>query len=222
MNYDLNRFSPNVFEELIQSLLKKIIGQGTTTFGQGPDGGREATYEGSAPYPSETNRWIGKWIFQAKFHNTYENAAYARKEVLNELEDELKKITRNFPRCDNYIMATNVSLSSVKDSGTLDKIDQVRTKFKDEISNIHVWGYQEINRYLDQYEDIRRTYAHLVTPGDAISSLMQGKEDEGRSKHQNDDIKKIFECWMKIDIYAVQYLYGSSYPPCLKIFTPRY
>jgi hypothetical protein len=115
-------------------------------------------------------------------------------------------------------MATNVSLSSVKDSGTLDKIDQVRTKFKDEISNIHVWGYQEISRYLDQYEDIRRTYAHLATPGDAISSLMQGREDEGRRKHQNDDIKKIFECWVNIDIYAVRYLYGSSYPPCFEDF----
>jgi hypothetical protein len=46
MNYDLNRLNPIEFEHLIQSLLKKIIGQGTITFGQGPDGGREATYEG--------------------------------------------------------------------------------------------------------------------------------------------------------------------------------
>ena len=56
MNYDLNRLGANEFEQLIQSLLKKIIGQGTTTFNRGPDGAREATYEGSAPYPSPTNR----------------------------------------------------------------------------------------------------------------------------------------------------------------------
>ena len=48
MNYDLNRLNP--------------------------DGGREATQEGGAPDPSETNRWRGRRIFQAKFHNTYENA----------------------------------------------------------------------------------------------------------------------------------------------------
>lgn len=47
MNYDLNGLNPIEFEHLIQSLLKKIIGQGTITFGQGPDGGREATYEGT-------------------------------------------------------------------------------------------------------------------------------------------------------------------------------
>jgi hypothetical protein len=124
MNYDLNRLNPNEFEQLIQSLLKKIIGQGTITFGQGPDGGREATYEGSAPYPSETNRWNGKWIFQAKFHNTYENAAPARKKVLYELGNELEKIKTNFRTCDNYILATNVSLTSARDTGTF--IDEIR------------------------------------------------------------------------------------------------
>jgi hypothetical protein len=40
MKYELNRLNPNEFEDLIQSLLKKIIGQGTITFGSGPDGGR--------------------------------------------------------------------------------------------------------------------------------------------------------------------------------------
>ena len=54
MNYDLNRLNASEFEQLIQSVLKKIIGQGTTTFNRGPDGGREATYEGSAPYPDTT------------------------------------------------------------------------------------------------------------------------------------------------------------------------
>jgi hypothetical protein len=218
MNYDLNQLNPNEFEQLIQSLLKKIIGQGTTTFGQGPDGGREATYEGSAPYPSETNRWNGTWIFQAKFHNTYENAAPARKKVLYELENELAKIKTNFRTCDNYILATNVSLTSVRGTGTLDRMEQIKTRFRDKIRNIHVWGYQEIRGYLDQHQDIRSTYSHFVNPGDAMNALIQGKEDESRRKHQNEDIKNIFECWHNMLVYPVRYLYGSSYPPCFEDF----
>jgi hypothetical protein len=42
-NYDLDRLGDKEFEHLIQALLKKIIGAGTITFGDGPDGGREAT-----------------------------------------------------------------------------------------------------------------------------------------------------------------------------------
>jgi hypothetical protein len=65
----------------------------------------------------------GKWIFQAKFINTYENLTRARRQILVQLDNELTKITNNFPeKCDNYIMATNVSLSSARASGTIDKI----------------------------------------------------------------------------------------------------
>jgi hypothetical protein len=35
MKYELNRLNPNDFQDLIQSLLKKIIGHGTITFGPG-------------------------------------------------------------------------------------------------------------------------------------------------------------------------------------------
>ena len=47
-NYDLERLGDAEFERLVQTLLKKVIGAGTITFGAGPDGGREATYSGRA------------------------------------------------------------------------------------------------------------------------------------------------------------------------------
>jgi hypothetical protein len=42
MGYDLNGLGPDAFEELVQGLLKKIIGSETITFGHGPDGCRDA------------------------------------------------------------------------------------------------------------------------------------------------------------------------------------
>ena len=66
---NLNNLGPQEFERLVQSLLKEVIGDGTLTFGAGKDGAREATFTGSAPYPSSTTNWTGNWIFQAKFHD---------------------------------------------------------------------------------------------------------------------------------------------------------
>ncbi len=68
--YDLDGLGDVEFEHLVQTLLKVVIGNGTTTFGTGPDGGREATFQGKAPYPSLSDQWEGLWIFQAKFHDT--------------------------------------------------------------------------------------------------------------------------------------------------------
>ena len=106
----------------------------------------------------------------------------------------------------------------MKASGTLDKIDDIKIKFRDKINNIHVWGYQEICRLLDLYQDIRTTYSHLVTPGDAIHALLRGGMGKARRKHQNQDIKKIFECWLNLEVYPVQSIYHSSYPPCFEDF----
>ena len=67
MNYNLNNLGSRNFEHLVQSLCKKIIGEGVSIFGAGPDGQREATFNGSAPYPSKIDCWDGYWVFQAKF-----------------------------------------------------------------------------------------------------------------------------------------------------------
>ena len=114
-NYDLNRLGEKEFERLCQSLLKAVIGSGVTIFGEGPDGGREATFVGKAPYPSNTEAWDGKWIFQAKFHNTQLiGLDEARRQVLVDLKAELNKIANKYAyKCDNYILITNVPLSSV-------------------------------------------------------------------------------------------------------------
>lgn len=174
-NYDLDRLGDKQFEHLIQALLKKIIGAGTITFGEGADGGREATYTGKAPYPSSADPWEGEWLFQAKFHNTRQiGPEKARKEVLNDLRTELEKVTlKQKRRCDNYILATNVPLSSVAELGTHDKIaHKIVPEFIGKIPHIHVWGYDDLSRFLDGSPDIRRTYMHLITPGDLIAELL--------------------------------------------------
>lgn len=177
-NYDLGRIGDEQFEHLIQALLKKVIGPGTTTFGAGPDGGREATFSGPAPYPSPQAGWSGNWIFQAKFHDVQRiGADKARDAVLNDLKSELSKICFKYKRkFENYILATNVPLSSVHEVGTHDKIaSDIIPEFSKHIKHVHVWGYDDLSRFLDIHADVRQPYLHLITPGDLIAELMDKK-----------------------------------------------
>lgn len=179
--YELNRLGSAEFENLVQALLKNVIGNGTITFGTGPDGGREATFEGSAPYPSETNRWTGSWIFQAKYHDTeLVGTAKARKDLISDVDNELDKLVNKYGRkFDNYIIATNVPLSPSFDSGTLDVImEKVFSKYVASVNRLAVWGADDINRFLDAYPDTKRAYLHLITPGELIAKLLKQVETQ--------------------------------------------
>jgi hypothetical protein len=173
--YDINNLGEKEFEHLIQTLIKEIIGFGTITFGEGPDGGREATFSGKAGYPSKEEQWDGEWIFQAKFHDIDRiGPENARKQIITDLEKELEKISDKYKhKCDNYILATNVPLSSIHELGTHDKISkEIIPRFKNKILNIHVWGYDEICRFLELFPKVRIAYLQFITPGDLIAQLI--------------------------------------------------
>jgi hypothetical protein len=174
--YRLNGLGDQEFERMIQALLKEIIGSGTITFGAGPDGGREATHSGRAPYPSSTEQWSGEWIFQAKFHDTdLIGQTKARAAVVKDADGELDKIVNKYKRrCDNYILATNVSLSSVSGSGTHDTIERtVFSKYRGKVKNLAIWGGDEDSRFLEKYSSIRTAYLHFIVPGDLLAQLLE-------------------------------------------------
>jgi hypothetical protein len=114
--YRLNALGDTDFEQMIQTLLKQVIGPGTITFGAGRDGGREATFTGRAPYPSEVDQWDGDWIFQVKFHDTdLIGVQAARSNVITDVDAELEKLLNKYAyKLNNYILITNVPLSGVR------------------------------------------------------------------------------------------------------------
>jgi hypothetical protein len=177
--YHLNALGDVEFEKMIQSLLKRVIGPGTTTFGAGADGAREATYEGMAPYPSKVEQWNGNWIFQAKFHDTeLVGVGPARASVISDTDNELKKITTKYNyHVDNYILITNVPLSGTHGRGTLDRLEsEVFSKYRRRIPHLKVWGADDVNRFLDLYPEVRRPYLPLLISGDIIAELLTQTE----------------------------------------------
>ncbi len=65
MAYALFGFSTDAFEQFVRAVA--TIGPGVTAFGNGPDGGREATFCGKIPFPfPPTECWEGYGVIQAK------------------------------------------------------------------------------------------------------------------------------------------------------------
>ncbi len=190
--YNLDALGDQEFEHLCQSLVQQVIGPGTKVYGMGSDGSREATFKGKAPYPSKEEQWEGSWIFQAKFHDVQQiGPKVARRQLLAELDNELSKITEKYRHpCDNFIFMTNVSLTPVFQTGIKDRIDnEIIPKYLHTIKHIHVWGAEEICRFLDAYPNIRQTYAHLLVSGDIIACLLRLIE---RKETNLDEIVKLY------------------------------
>jgi hypothetical protein len=73
-DYQLERLDTRSFEQLIQALGTQILGPQLMIFGDGPDGGREATFKEAVNYPS-AKKWNGYGIVQAKFRQQPDSEA---------------------------------------------------------------------------------------------------------------------------------------------------
>src|ERR1039457_1394251 len=92
-DYNLYGLSTRSFEQLVQAIAASVIGPGTAVFGDGPDGGREATFEGKTQYPSSTSPWDGYVVIQAKFRQRAQSVEMDGAWALTQLSKELKKFT---------------------------------------------------------------------------------------------------------------------------------
>lgn len=90
---DFNGFTTDSFEQLINALSINVFGSGTSIFGNGPDGGREATFDGKVNYPNDTNAsWDGYGVIQAKFKERIENRDADFKWAKTQLSKELRNL----------------------------------------------------------------------------------------------------------------------------------
>jgi hypothetical protein len=175
---EFGHFSPRSFERLIQALCIHVFGAGTTVFGSGPDGAREATFTGEIPFPSTSQRWAGYIVVQAKcreqLRNNIEDTNWLATQLRSEF-DKYRDTKRRLKRPEYYLAATNVRLSAAAGIGGRDKIDELLRSECEElgIKGHHVWAADELEAILDGARDIRRTYTAWLTPSDVLSDLVQ-------------------------------------------------
>lgn len=177
MDYDLNGLNPRDFEHLVQAIGIKAIAAGLTPFGDGPDGGREASYAGKMEYPSAADPWNGYLVVQAKFLKKPTGVpAKDGAWVLKQLKSDLAKFEddeRNLARPDYYLLATNVALTPVSEIGSKHRVIATLEQFKGKgLKSFDIWDYDKICRLLDGYPEIYRHYAGFITAGDVLTKVM--------------------------------------------------
>src|SRR5690349_12565458 len=117
MDYRLELLNSSVFENLVNTICQKLLGMGVISFAPGKDGGRDGKFNGVAQkYPSEADRWNGKFIIQSK-HTLNPIASCSQKDFETEIIDQeipkLIKLKSN-DEIDHYLLFTNRKYSGVK------------------------------------------------------------------------------------------------------------
>ena len=176
-DYDLSRLSNRSFEHLVQALAAKVLGSGIVVFGDGPDGGREATFERRVAYPTTVEGWDGYGVVQAKFRQRLVGTQQDGSWAIDQLKDEVLKYTdpeSNLRTPEYFIFATNVVLTPVRETGFKDRAIAVLEDFKKQASlkDYAIWDYDQIRIFLDNNEDVRKSYAAFITPGDVLSEII--------------------------------------------------
>lgn len=177
-DYDLSRLETRSFEQLIQAIALKVIGPKTIIFGDGRDGGREATFEGKISYGEPA--WHGYGVMQAKFRQRLQGAPKDAQWALKALKSDLKKFTdpkRKLRQPEYYIFVTNVVLTPTQNTGSKDKLFALLKEFQEQktlpLKDYDIWDHDKICRFLDDNEDIRRAYGAWITPGDVLAKMME-------------------------------------------------
>jgi len=191
-DYPLEELGPRAFEQLIVALATQVIGSGIAAFGSGPDGGREATYNGriewSATVKNDPGAWDGYTVIQAKqkerVGSPSDNLAWLSKQVAAELDDWFTTGSPRNPVPDYFIFVTNVRLSS-RTGGGIDTIDRVIRQKIDEalrgkgearararrVRSWKVWHRDQLIAYLNAYAGVRAAFPGMLTAGDLVERM---------------------------------------------------
>jgi len=163
MAYDFTKFSPQSFERFAQALVVKALGNGVQVYGAGPDGGREASYNGRLEISTHGAQWDGYVVVQAKHRGMpkggSDDAAWLERELAADL-DKFVEPSRGLQKPDYYLAITNVTLTSVQSTsakGGQQKIEDFFQRYQAPLGlrGWLVWHADTLSAMLDDYEGIR-------------------------------------------------------------------
>lgn len=183
MDYNLESLGTRQFEHLVQALAVKVLGGRVSVFGDGADGGREATWEGPTSSLGSLDAWNGYGVLQAKMRqhplDVADNLEWLKAQVKRELGEWALHDGRRKKQPNYFVVATNVRLSATLGGGK----DTIKQTIMESIAtdalaieDFRVWDYDDIKALLDDAPGIRRTYSALLTPGDVVETLLEQVE----------------------------------------------
>lgn len=185
MDYNLDSLDERNFEHVVQALALQVVGEDLTIFGDGPDGGREASWTTSAAsIGSVTLDAYG--VLQAKHRLNPDASPSANyRWLVGHIEEDVrrwKKAEHKRRAPSIYIVATNVKIGSGAGAGK-DKAPQAIQRLfeRSELNapTVIVWDRDDLRARLDNNADVRGQYAAWITPSTVLSAIIdQAHEDE--------------------------------------------
>ena len=159
MKYTYEDLSDGQFEKLVVLLCQKLLGISVQGFCDGPDGGRDAKFVGTAElHPSTAKPWNGTTIMQAKHTNGY-NRHFSEGDFFNPeaqtsiLADELLRIKKLMAakQLDNYMLFANRRLAGNAES-------EIRAYIAKECglheSSIYLCGVEQLELWMKHFSDV--------------------------------------------------------------------
>ena len=159
MKYAYEELHHTQFEILIVFLCQKLLGIAVQGFAEGPDGGRDAKFVGTAErHPSKAAPWVGTTIIQAKHTNGCnrsfsESDFYSTSSVNTVLGKEIPRIKklREKKQLDHYMLFANRRLPAGAES-------DMRTYISQECdipeSSIYLCSVEQLEIFMKRYPDV--------------------------------------------------------------------
>ncbi len=184
MKFAYEDLSESQFEDLVIFICQKLLGVTVQGFSQGPDGGRDAKFIGTAECcPSKNKPWTGTTIIQAKHTNGY-NKNFAESDFFSVsskstiIEKEIPRIVklRENKQLDNYMLFSNRRLSAITEN-------EIQAHLSDKcdipIESVKLYGVEQIEIYMKTFPDIAENLdidpidSPLIVSPDELSEVIQ-------------------------------------------------
>lgn len=151
MGYPYEDLDDSQFERLVVQCMRVLFGAGVQSFATGPDGGRDARFDGTAErFPSAASPWTNVTVGQAKHTNAinahFNDANFsgtADSSVLSEEVLRIKKLIAD-AELDNYVLFSNRRLGGV--SGPV-IVKRLAADTGLEASRIYLAGVERVSQH---------------------------------------------------------------------------
>lgn len=160
MSYPFEDLDPSGFERLIVQISRQLFGPAVSSFATGPDGGRDARFDGTAAnFPSINNPWSGTTIIQAKHTNAlnahFNDPDFSGDSQASTLTEELVRIKRLHKNGElhHYLLAANRRLGGNTDARIKNRIADETGLARD---SVHLIGIERLNDFIHENPDLTR------------------------------------------------------------------
>ena len=190
MRLDYHDLSEDQFEHLVIAVCRYLFGIGVQGFSKGPDGGKDARFDGCAErFPSTASPWNGKVVIQAK-HTDLINKKFSEPDFSSDasssvISEEIHRITRlrQAGELDYYLLCANRRLAGVAEQKIRKRIATAAGISDDAV---YLCGTEILDQWLNIQPDILRHAAinpfdvpPIIDPADlarVIRAIADGRE----------------------------------------------